>query len=255
MFNIGDIVVKKDQTDLFVVISVEDSLYLLRGYNIRIKMKAKEEELKLAPKAKIESEILELEKIKKRLLKNTQTRTRKVLSGRILHIDGDPSYLKSCTDLYHDLGLYSYGVFLDEKHASEVIENIMRQVTPNIVVITGHDAFHGEDIKELNNYENSPYFVKTIRKIRELYGEDEVIIIAGACTSCFEALIASGANFASSPGRINIHTYDPAVVAIKCATTSSNQTINFEAALKYIENGSKAFNGIETKGKMKLLYK
>ena len=81
----------------------------------------------------------------------------------------------------------------------------------------------------------------------------DVIIIAGACGSNFEALIANGANFASSPKRINIHTYDPAVIAIKCATTSCNKTINFESVLKYIENGRSAYGGIETKGKMKLL--
>ena len=69
----------------------------------------------------------------------------------------------------------------------------------------------------------------------------------------FESLIANGANFASSPKRIHIHTYDPAVIAIKCATTSYLQNVDFNQILKYIENGKDAVGGIETKGKMKLL--
>mgnify|MGYP006325462759 CR=1 FL=1 len=81
----------------------------------------------------------------------------------------------------------------------------------------------------------------------------KLFIIAGACQSNYEDLIKAGANFASSPKRINIHTYDPAVIAIKCATTSCNQTIDFNNLLKFIENGRDAYGAIETKGKMKLL--
>ena len=78
-------------------------------------------------------------------------------------------------------------------------------------------------------------------------------VIAGACGSHFEALIASGANFASSPKRINTHTYDPAVAAIKVATTPINRIVNFDGILKYIENGHDALGGVETMGKMRLL--
>ena len=94
--------------------------------------------------------------------------------------------------------------------------------------------------------------METIRKIRKHYMLDDLCIIAGACGSNYEALIASGANFASSPKRINIHTYDPAVIAIKVASTSINKTIDFESCLKLIENGRNAFGGIETKGKMRI---
>ena len=105
----------------------------------------------------------------------------------------------------------------------------------------------------LNNYENTNKYIKALRIIRQRFNSDSVIVIAGACCSHFEALIANGANFASSPKRIHIHTYDPAVIAIKCATTSCNQTIDFNNLIKYIENGKDAYGGIETKGKMKLL--
>ena len=43
---------------------------------------------------------------------------------------------------------------------------------------------------------------------------------AGACQSHFEALIRAGANFASSPSRINIHALDPVYVVGKISFTS-----------------------------------
>lgn len=126
-------------------------------------------------------------------------------------------------------------------------------LTPDIVVITGHDLYNGKGFKELSNYRNTKHFMDAVRMIRKHFNSDSMTIIVGACGSNFEALIASGANFSSSPKRINIHTYDPAVIAIKVATTSINQTVDFGQVLKYIENKKDAFGGIETKGKMKVL--
>ena len=103
----------------------------------------------------------------------------------------------------------------------------------------------------MDNYTNSKHFIKAIREIRKI--DKNVIIISGACQSNFEAMIANGANFASSPKRINIHTFDPAIIAIKSATTSFMKIININDAYKYIENGKDAVGGIETLGKMRLL--
>ena len=38
---------------------------------------------------------------------------------------------------------------------------------------------------------------------------DQLVIFAGACQSHFESLIQAGANFASSPSRVNIHALRP----------------------------------------------
>ena len=121
----------------------------------------------------------------------------------------------------------------------------------DVIVITGHDLFNNGDVKEIENYTNSKYYIETVKEIRKR--DKSVVIIAGACQSNFEALIASGANFASSPARINIHTFDPAVIAIRVATTSFLRVVELDDILKYIENGKRAFNGVETLGKMRLL--
>ncbi|MBQ2891492.1 MAG: hypothetical protein IJE45_01210 [Bacilli bacterium] len=187
-----------------------------------------------------------------RKIEKNKIRSKKYLLGRILHIDGDEEYLESCLELYKNIGLKAEGIYIEEKDMPDKIESLLEQLTPDIVVITGHDSFNEKDKSLIDNYENSKVFGETIRIIRKHYLD--VVIIAGACCSHFEYLIAQGANFASSPGRINTHTYDPAVTAIKVASTSINKTVDFSEIIKYIEGGKEAIGGIQTNGKMRIIY-
>ena len=134
----------------------------------------------------------------------------------------------------------------------EKIEELLLHLTPDIIVITGHDAFDETNILDINAYENSKVFGEVVRIIRKHFFD--VVIIAGACCSHYEYLIAQGANFASSPKRINTHTYDPAVVAIKVASTSVNKMVDFQEIIKYIEGGRDAIGGVQTNGKMRIIY-
>ena len=95
--------------------------------------------------------------------------------------------------------------------------------------------------------------MKAIIKVREYYSLDDICIFAGACGSNFEALIASGANFASSIDRQNIEAYDPAIVAILSAITPFNQVIDIKSVNDYSILKNKSIGGIETYGKMRLL--
>jgi spore coat assembly protein len=254
VFNIGDLVIINNDSNQFIykIKEIRDKVCLV-GNSYRVIKYADINDIRHASIEEIDKEKNDIQKVYDKIIQNNSNRHKRAIFGRVLHIDGDKEYLDSCLSLYKELGIFSEGIYLSEKEVYKEIEKIMLLITPDIVVITGHDAFVGSDKTKVNNYENSGYFVKTIRAIRKHFGIDEVIIIAGACESHFEALIAAGANFASSPKRINTHTYDPAVVAIKAATTSINKTIDFENILKYIENGKDALGGIETKGKMRLL--
>ena len=78
------------------------------------------------------------------------------------------------------------------------------------------------------------------------------MVFAGACQSNFEALMAAGANFASSPKRVNIDAYDPAIIAIKAATTPFNSIISLEEVKGLIDNEKQGVSGIESYGKMRL---
>ena len=91
-----------------------------------------------------------------------------------------------------------------------------------------------------------------VKLIRKHYSKDHIFVFAGACQSNFEALIASGANFASSPKRVNIDAYDPAIIAIKAATTPFNDIINLDEVKDLLEAKKDGISGIESYGKMRL---
>lgn len=252
-FNVGDIV--KYNNDIYIIEEIFESYVKLSGYSYRVVDTVDMTDI-------IKADIIDIEKENKsniRKIKNItehnkrSKKNKNVLFGRVLHIDGDKRYLESCMNLYNKIGVPATGIYIHEQNVHNKIEEIILELHPDVVVITGHDNYNNKDIKDINNYENSKYFIETIIKIRNHFTFFELVIIAGACSSHFEALIANGANFASSPKRINTHTYDPAVIAIKIATTSCNQLVDFNGIIKYIENGKDAIGGIETYGKMKML--
>ena len=253
---INDLVIIKDDVHqiIYIIKEINDDNVLLKGYNHRTFVIKKIHQIEKATTEQISNEENVVNKYKTKIRKITNTRNMgKPLFGRILHIDGDEDYLESCMKLYKEMGIYAEGLNISENKIKDKIIDIIEKTTPDIIVITGHDIYNGKDKKDLRNYENTSFFIDAVRLIRKKYYYDDVVIIAGACCSHFEALIASGANFASSPGRLNIHTYDPAVIAIVVASTSINRNIDFSQCLKLIENGRLAFGGVETKGKMRMM--
>ena len=168
-------------------------------------------------------------------------------------IGGEPTdvMIEKGLELYEEAGLKVIGLYMEEKELPKYIELIIEKTTPDIVVITGHDIYDGKDKTLISSYENSETFGKSIRKIRKHFSD--TVIIAGACGSHYEYLIGQGANFASSPARINIHTFDPAVTAIKVASTPVNRMVDYLSIIKYIDGGKDAIGGIETYGKMKII--
>lgn len=253
-FKVNDLVKYQKELDIYIIREIKDDLVTITGYTHRIKRTVTKENLVLAKPEEIEKENKAMKNQKEHLLKRKHIRgPKKVLYGRILHIDGDKDFLESCMELYKEMNIPYDGIYIREEDVKNKIEKILLQSTPDIIVITGHDVYNGKGIKDLTNYQNSQNFIDALRVIRKHFDANSVVTIVGACASHFEALIASGANFSSSPKRINIHTYDPAIIAIKVATTSCNQIVDFNNILEYIENKRDAFGGIETKGKMKIL--
>jgi len=79
-----------------------------------------------------------------------------------------------------------------------------------------------------------------------------LVIFAGACQSYFEAILAAGANFASSPTRIFIHAYDPVFIAEKVAFTPISKTVDINDAITASVTGHDGVGGVETRGKFRL---
>jgi spore coat assembly protein len=173
------------------------------------------------------------------------------MPGRVLHIDGDASYLKKCMDLYERVGVPVFGVHCSEKEMPVKINGLLDFYRPDILVITGHDAYSKSKgtVEDLNAYRHSKHFVQTVREARRKIPHlDQLVIFAGACQSHFESLIQAGANFASSPARVNIHALDPVYIVSKVSFTPFMDRINVWDVLKNTLTGEKGLGGIETKG-------
>ncbi|MEH7116666.1 sporulation peptidase YabG [Neobacillus vireti] len=173
------------------------------------------------------------------------------IPGKVLHLDGDPSYLKKCMAVYEKIGIPVVGMHCNEKEMPDRIGLLMDQYRPDILVITGHDAYSKAKGKmsDLNAYRHSRHFVQTVREARRRVPHlDQLVIFAGACQSHFESLIHAGANYASSPSRINIHALDPVYIVAKISFTPFMERINVWDVLRNTLTGEKGLGGIDTRG-------
>ena len=182
---------------------------------------------------------------------------RKVVTGKILHLDGDKKYSEKSYYYYKKLGLNAVVKNIPEYKQPKVIYRLLTQYNPDILVITGHDGMikRGTNYNDIYNYRNSRHFINTVKEARRYDAErnNKLVIFAGACQSYFEAIISAGANFASSPARILIDFLDPLIVAEKVATTEEYKYITIEDIVKELRDGKKGVGGIGANGKMKIL--
>ena len=171
--------------------------------------------------------------------------------GKVMHIDGDKSYLKECLAKYEKLGVPVIGINIEESLQPQKILELLKLYRPNILVITGHDSLVKDNLNSTNiqDYKNSKYYEECIKIAREYNSNyDDLVIFAGGCKSNYEALMKAGANFASSPNRILIHVTDPVIVACKVATTSIREILDIDSIVKNTFAGLNGIGGIETRG-------
>lgn len=257
MFKIGDFVTRNSYNNdiLFTIIDIKDDIAYLKGIDVRLYADSSLDDLEEADvDYDTNKDRNDAKKIKDML--NLDRSEYFYLPGKILHIDGDKDYLRRCIDFYKDMHLEAYGVNLDEDDFSKKITSCLEKYNPDILVITGHDSFKkNKDKSDLANYQNSLNFVKATMKAREYErNQDKLIIIAGACQSFYEDLIKAGANFASSPKRINIHALDPAIIASTVALSPKNKEIDLISLLSKTHYGSNGMGGIITNGVMYVGY-
>ena len=247
-FKIGDLVSRKSHNHdmVFKIIHIHASTVYLKGMDYRLYADANMNDLELVSNfQEDDSDIIE------RSLKDIQIDRDQYfyLPGNILHIDGDQEYLDRCMNYYNSMGIKANGIMLQEKDISSSIISLLSEYHPDIVVITGHDSYKNKQ------YENSQYFVSAIKEARKYeHNQDKLIIIAGACQSNYESLIRAGANFASSPKRINIHALDPAIIASSLAFSKRNQSIDLMSVIGKTKYGSDGIGGLITNGTMYVGY-
>lgn len=251
MFNIGDVVTRKSYNNdtIFKIVNIIDNIAILNGIDVRLIADSNLNDLVLCS--------IDINKIDEELMDNIEENLDRTdffyLPGKILHIDGDCDYLKRCLNLYKKYDVLAYGLCIKEDKMKAQIREHLESIKPDILVITGHDAYNKKkgNINDIKAYMNSSNFIDTVIEARKYErAHDKLIIIAGACGSYYEALIRNGANFASSPKRINIHALDPAIIALKISLTDINKNIDIKDIIDKTKYGKDGIGGIITKGTM-----
>ena len=270
----GDIVGRKSygKDIIFVVSNIiytpKNEIAILRGVIERIEADSEISDLIIISKQELEERLKELDskvetKIQKKIedkeykmgiiTKDTRT-TEKILTGKILHLDGDKKYSEKSYRYYKKIGLRAVVKNIPEYKQPKLVYRLLEVYNPDILVITGHDGMikRGTRYNDIYNYRNSKYFIETVKEARKYDKEKgkNLVIFAGACQSYFEALISAGANFASSPARILIDFLDPLVVAEKIAVTEKYKYISIDDIAYELRDGKKGISGIGANGKM-----
>lgn len=237
----GDYVTRNsyDNDTVFRVINIKNGVYYLKGVEVRLLADADFVDLK--KEDNFEEDIL-VDDID--LLDDNLDRGEFFyLPAKVLHIDSDIDFISRCLKFYKRNGIFAVGKKVNERNAYEQLPALLKEFKPDIVIITGHDAYYRKkgSIDDLKNYKNSLYFVKAVKAARRYEkSHEKLVVIAGACQSDYEELIRAGANFASSPKRVNIHALDPAIIASTIALTERNKEVDIKKLLdklKYKEDG------------------
>lgn len=231
-----------------------NQIAILKGLTIRIKADSPITDLEKIDKSFLrdilntaEQRFIDrLKRNNKRILKNTHK------YGKVLHLDGDSRYSLKSIKYYKNIGINAIVKNISENKQPLVVQNLLQRFKPDILVITGHDAMikNTSNFNDLYNYRNSAYFIKTVKAARswENYSNN-LAIFAGACQSYYEAIIAAGANFASSPARILIDFVDPLIVAENIAVTDYNKFISIRDFENELRDGQKGISGVGVYGK------
>ena len=253
-FNIGDLVTRNSYNNdiVFKIIDIDNDIAILKGIDIRLCADSKINDLKKANNIKNNDD-----ELLNRFSDNHLNRDEFFyLPGKILHIDGDSEYINRCMKFYKKINVKAKGIKLREDEIAKQIPSLIEEYKPDILVITGHDAYYKRMGKQDDNknYKNTLNFIKAIREARKILSHNNLIIIAGACQSNYEELIKAGANFASSPKRINIHALDPAIIASSIALSERNKPIDLLNILDKTKYGKDGIGGIITNGTMYVGY-
>ena len=253
-FKIGDLVTRNSYHNdvIFKIVDIDDNIAILNGINIRLCADSNLDDLVPAKETKNEDSDLLNRFGDMHLNRNEYF----YLPGKILHIDGDTEYLKRCMDFYKKINIKAKGVKIKENEIKDKIPALLDEFKPDILVITGHDAYYKRmgNEEDNKNYQNTINFIKAVREARKISSHSDLIIIAGACQSNYEELIKAGANFASSPKRVNIHALDPAIIASSLALSDRNKPIDLISILEKTKYGKDGMGGIITNGTMYVGY-
>ena len=205
----GDIVARKsyEKDILFMVKNIINippkKIAILKGLVDRIEVDSDIEDLEIVDKqtvnkkietfhSKMNSKITETkekrntDEYKIGILSQNSRNKEKIITGKILHLDGDRKYSQKSYYYYKKLGLNAIVKNIPEYRQPRVIYRLLQKYNPDILVITGHDGMikKGRDYNNIYNYRNSKYFIQTVKEARKFDQEtNNLIVIFARCLS------------------------------------------------------------------------
>ena len=146
MFKINDYVTRNSYNNdiIFRIIDIKEEV-ILEGLEKRLIATAPSSDLALV----LDEEIKLYEKNSYNRIKGITKlyRHKMHMTGKILHIDSDEKYLNKCLKLYEQLSLPAYGVYMSEELIKDYVLELIDKLNPDIVIITGHDAYNKKGLK------------------------------------------------------------------------------------------------------------
>lgn len=205
----GDIVARKsyEKDILFMVKNIINTppkkIAILKGLVDRIEVDSDIEDLEIVDKqtvnrkietfhSKMNSKITETkekrntDEYKIGILSQNSRNKEKIITGKILHLDGDRKYSQKSYYYYKKLGLNAIVKNIPEYRQPRVIYRLLQKYNPDILVITGHDGMikKGRDYNNIYNYRNSKYFIQTVKEARKFDQEtSNHLVIFARCLS------------------------------------------------------------------------
>ena len=258
-FKVGDHVTRDsyDNDIVFVIIGIKDNIALLKGFDLRLIADSPLSDLKISEEREDDFiDNIELDIDINRMDRGNDSEFF-YLPPKILHLDGDSDYLDKCLKFYKKNRVMAYGRTILEKDLEDKVIPLLTDIKPDILIVTGHDSFNkkNNDINDMKNYKNSFNFIKAVKAARKYEkSHDKLLIIAGACQSNYEELIKAGADFASSPKRVNIHALDPAIIATTLSLTERNREVDLIKLLEKTKYGKDGMGGLKVNGLMYVGY-
>ena len=164
----GDIVgrISYNKDVFFIVKDIKDKKnVLLEGVFERIIADSDIKDLEVIDSKEINKKEIIIEKnikkIENRIGEN-------LITGKILHLDGDKRYSEKSYRYYQKMGINAIVKNISEKRQPQVVYDLLNYYKPDILVITGHDGMLNKNREFYNiyNYRNSKYFIETVREAR-----------------------------------------------------------------------------------------
>ena len=180
----GDIAILRGMKERVEADSDINDLEIIQKEDVREYLKKKDEEID----NRIEKSQIEQQNKNYKigiLMKNTRSKE-KIVTGKILHLDGDRKYSEKSYRYYKKLGLNAIVKNIPEYKQPRVVYQLLKIYEPDILVVTGHDAIlkRGMNYHDIYNYRNSKYFIETVKEARRYDKENgKQLVIFARCLS------------------------------------------------------------------------